>query len=86
MQANRWFVEHVEHARGAVSHRTRKLDALALACGQGGARSVQREVSQSQVKQPARAAKNGVADALRHGAHVLWQGGGYAADPVAQLP
>ena len=28
MQANRWFVEHVEHARGAVSHRARKLDEV----------------------------------------------------------
>ena len=41
MQANRWLVEHIQHAGGTVAHRTRKLDALAFTGGQGRAGPVQ---------------------------------------------
>ena len=46
MEADRGFVQHVEHAGGAVAHGARELHALALAGGEGGTCAVEREVAE----------------------------------------
>ena len=71
MQADRGLVQHVEHAGGAVAHRARQLHALAFAGGQRGARAIERQVAQSQLKQPPRRMLERLADGNRHGAQVF---------------
>ena len=84
MQADGRFVQHIEHPGGAVAHRPGQLHPLPLPGGERGGGAVQRQVAQSQVHQPFGHSLEGLADALRHGAHLLRQGGGHPGHPLHQ--
>ena len=71
VQADGGLVQHVEHAGGAIAHGTRQLHALAFAGGQRGACAIERQIAQSQIKQPPRRMLERLADGDRHGAQVL---------------
>ena len=81
MQADGGLVHHVEHASSSVPHRTRELHALALPCGKRGARTVEREIPQSQLQQAPSGARKRVADGSRHGAHLIRKTPGHAFHP-----
>ena len=51
MQADRRLVEHVHRAGELTAHRSRELDALAFAGRQRGARTVEREIAESEFEQ-----------------------------------
>ena len=53
VQADRRFVEHVEHAHETAADLRREPDALRLAAGEGGRRTVEREVVEADVEQEA---------------------------------
>ena len=72
MQADGRLVQHIEHSGGAVAHRPGQLHPLPLPGGEGGGGAVQRQIAQSQVHQPFGHSLEGLADALRHGTHLLW--------------
>ena len=48
----RRFVQHIQHAGGAVAHGAGQLHALPLAGGQRGGRAVERQIAQPQIHQP----------------------------------
>ena len=85
MQPNGGFVQHVQHAGGAVAHRAGQLHPLPLSGGKGGSGPVQGQISQAQFQQPAGHSLKGLADALCHGTHLLRQGGRHLAHPLHQL-
>ena len=85
VQADGGLVQHVEHPGGAVAHRPGQLHPLALPGGEGGGRPVQCQVPQAQLHQPPGRQLEGLADALRHGAHLLRQEGGHTLYPPGQL-
>ena len=79
------LVQHVEHPGGAVAHRSSQLHPLALPGGQGRGGPIQAEVPQPQLQQPPGHRLEGLADALRHGAHLLGQGARHGFYPLYQL-
>ena len=82
MQADGRFVEHVEHAGGAVAHGTGQLHALAFAGRQGRSGAIEREVAESELQQPTGHIEEGFADVRRHRAHVGPERSGHATHPV----
>ena len=47
MQADRGFVQHIEHTGGAVADGSGQLHSLAFAGGQGGGRAIQGQVAEA---------------------------------------
>ena len=85
MQADRRFVQNIQHSGGAVTYRTGQLHPLPLSGRQGGGRPVQSQISQTELHQPLGGGAEGVADAFRQGAHLRRQGIGHPFDPFIQL-
>ena len=79
MQANGGLIQHIEDTAGAVAHRPGQLHPLPLPGGEGGGRPVQGQIVQPQLHEAPGRVPEGFTDPLRHGAHLLRQGGG---DPV----
>ena len=85
VEADGGLVQHIEDAGGAVAHRPGQLHPLPLPGGEGGRRPVHGQIAQPQVHEPPRRPLEGLADALRHGTHVLREGGGHALHPGGQV-
>ena len=85
MEADRRLIEHIEHAGRAVAHGAGQLHPLPLAGRERRRGAVERQVAEPQVEQPPRRARKSLADAPRHGAHLLRQAVRHALHPVIQL-
>ena len=85
VQADARFIEHIEYAGRAVAHGAGQLHSLPLAGGERRRGAVKRQVAESQIEQPPRRARKGLADALGHGTHLLRQTVRRPLHPVIQL-
>ena len=81
VQADGRLIQHIEHAGRAVAHGAGQLHPLPLAGGERRRGAVERQVAEPQVQQPPRRARKSLADALRHGAHLLRQAVRHALPP-----
>ncbi len=85
VQTDARLIEHIEHASRAVAHGAGQLHPLPLAGRERRRGAVERQVAEPQVEQPPRRARKSLADAPRHGAHLLRQAVRHTLHPVIQL-
>ena len=85
VQTDARLIEHIEHAGRAVAHGAGQLHPLPLASRERRRGAVERQVTEPQVEQPPRRTRKSLADAPRHGAHLLRQAVRHAPHPVIQL-
>ena len=85
VQTDGRLVEDVQHARRPVPHRAGKLHPLALPRGERGGRPVEGQVGEPQVPQAPCHGVERLADAVRHGPHLLRQRAGDAVHPFDEL-
>ena len=82
MQTDGWFVEHIQHAGGAVAHGSGELHTLAFAGGKCGAGAVKRQIAEAQIEQPSGHIQERFADVGGHRPHVGGQGFRHSAHPI----
>ena len=85
MQTDGGLVQHIEYPGGTVSHRPGQLHPLSFPGGQGGCRTVQRQIRKSQIHQPFRHSLERFTDGFRHGAHLFRQRIRHSRYPVHQF-
>ena len=85
MEADGWLVEHVEDARCVVAHGARELRALAFTCRKRCSRAIEREVAEAEIHEPPRRTVKGIADGMRHRAHLFGKRIWHAMYPCGKI-
>ena len=85
MQTDGRLIQHIEHSCGTVPHCTCQLHPLSLPGGQRGCRTIQRQVSKSQIHQPFGHSLEGFANRFRHRPHLFGQRIRHSRYPVHQF-